>query len=128
MTKHAYLDTHVALKLVSRKSLALSKNAARIMESSQLLLSPAAELEMTFLHEIGRIKPTSEDIITRLRALIGLQICGLPFSDVVSASRSLIWTRDVFDRLIVGHAIANGEAPLVTFDMLIHQHYKRALS
>ncbi len=93
-----------------------------------MLFSPAVQLELVFLWEIRRIKFRPDEILTRLQTAIGLHECALPFSDVIHFSASLSWTRDVFDRLIVGQAIANGQAPLITFDEQIQQHYGHALS
>jgi PIN domain nuclease of toxin-antitoxin system len=128
MTKNCYLDTHVAVNLAKRKISPLSSRAIRIIESSQVLLSPAVGLEMIYLWEIGRIKISPEQIEAFLRSSIGAQICDLPFQNVVYHSGSLSWTRDVFDRLIVAQAIANGQAPLITFDELIHERYSKAIS
>jgi PIN domain nuclease of toxin-antitoxin system len=36
------------------------------------------------------------------------------------------WTRDPFDRLLVGHALARG-APLLTKDRLIRRHFRQAI-
>lgn len=123
-----YLDTHVAIQIGSKGSSKLSHRAKRIIESRQVLLSPAAELELAYLDEIGSIRLTPEDVLARLRVSIGLRICNLAFADVVYHSRRLSWTRDVFDRLIVGHAIANEQAFLITFDRLIQEHYRKALA
>lgn len=128
MNRDAYLDTHIIVNLARKKAVTLSRTAVQIFESSQLLFSPAVELELAFLYEIRRIKVNSDEILNRLRQAIDLQPCPLPFSEVILASKSLSWTRDVFDRLIVGHAVANGQAPLITFDSVVHEHYKRALS
>jgi PIN domain nuclease of toxin-antitoxin system len=50
----------------------------------------------------------------------------LPFTDVSAASLHQQWTRDPFDRLIVGQAIARG-AKLVTKDRLIRRHFRGAV-
>jgi PIN domain nuclease of toxin-antitoxin system len=92
-----------------------------------MLFSPVVRLELAFLWEIHRIRVSPDEILSRLRAAIGLQMCTLSFAEVIYSSASLSWTRDVFDRLIVGQAIANGQAPLITFDELITQHYRGAL-
>ncbi len=45
---------------------------------------------------------------------------------VVAHARAQTWTRDPFDRLIVGQAAA-GDAQLVTRDAEIRAHYARAV-
>jgi PIN domain nuclease of toxin-antitoxin system len=126
VTRSAYLDTHVAINL-AQKTVTLSRKATHVLESSQMLFSPVVQLELAFLWEIRRIRVSPDEILSRLRTAIGLQMCTLSFAEVIYSSASLSWTRNVFDRLMVGQAIANGQAPLITFDELIAQHYRGAL-
>jgi PIN domain nuclease of toxin-antitoxin system len=83
-------------------------------------------LELGFLHELGRLKPSASKLISTLSTDIGLRVCDLPFRTVVDHAMAEGWTRDPFDRLIVANAKAAG-APLVTRDERIHKHYSRAL-
>jgi hypothetical protein len=55
-----------------------------------------------------------------------VEVVGLEFSRVVECARSLSWTRDPFDRLIVGQAIAHGK-PLITKDAPIPANDPRAV-
>jgi len=48
------------------------------------------------------------------------------FEAVVAESLALIWTRDPFDRLIVATAALN-QAPLITRDRRIQEHYARSV-
>jgi PIN domain nuclease of toxin-antitoxin system len=86
----------------------------------------AAVLELEYLHEIGRLTPGASAVIAALAEDIGLTICRLPFSTVVERALQEKWIRDPFDRLIVANAKAN-DAPLVTRDEKIREHYRRAL-
>jgi PIN domain nuclease of toxin-antitoxin system len=105
----------------------LSKPAAEgIREADEILVSPSVVLELQFLHEIKRARTASMKVIERLSAEIGLAICGLPFATVVEHALDQTWTRDPFDRLIVAHARAN-DAPLITKDERIRQHYRRSI-
>lgn len=122
-----HLDTHVAAKLAGRSKISLSKRARQLIDSSPVVISPIVTLELQLLVEIGRSRVAVERSLELLRQL-GVSILEDRFAEAVWASRSLLWTRDPFDRLIVGHAIADAQAALVSFDDQIQQHYRRALS
>jgi PIN domain nuclease of toxin-antitoxin system len=49
------------------------------------------------------------------------------FPQACWSSRSLTWTRDPFDRLIVGHAIADEQSVLISMDEVIQANYKNAM-
>ena len=65
-------------------------------------------------------------ILDDLIACVGLRVSSAPFHRVVAATAKLDWTRDPFDRLIVGQALADA-ARLVTRDRAIRGHYRGAL-
>ena len=90
------------------------------------MASPATILELELLHEIGRLKPSAQKLIAGLESDIGLRVCDLPFKTVVEHSLKEGWSRDPFDRLIVGNAQA-AKAPLVTKDERILRNYSRAI-
>ncbi len=121
-----YLDTHVVVILYLGEAQKLSARARQTIEENELLVSPAAVLELEFLHEIGRLRPGASAVVAALAEEIGLRICGLPFQTVVDYALKENWGRDPFDRLIVAHAKAN-DAPLVTKDERIRRHYKHSL-
>lgn len=121
-----YLDTHVLVYLYLGDAHKLSTPARDAIEDNELLVSPAAVLELEFLHEIGRLLPNASKVVAVLGEEIGLRICRLPFQTVVDYALKENWGRDPFDRLIVANAKAN-EAPLVSKDERIHRHYKRSL-
>jgi PIN domain nuclease of toxin-antitoxin system len=121
-----YLDTHVLVRLWAGDIDKLGPAARRSIDEQDLLVSPAAVLELEFLHEIGRLRPTASKVITALGLDIGLRVCDLPFRTVVDYALKEAWGRDPFDRLIVANAKAN-DAPLITKDERIHQHYPRAV-
>jgi len=91
-----------------------------------VLASPAAVLELEFLHEIGKLRPDASRVVAVLAEEVGLRVCDLPFPTVLRYALKEGWSRDPFDRLIVAHAKAN-DAPLVTKDERIRQHYRRAV-
>ena len=122
-----HLDTHVAARLAGRSKIKLSKRARKLIDSSPVVISPIVTLELQMLSEIGRLRVPVDRVLELLRQF-GVAILDERFAEAVSASRPLLWTRDPFDRLIVGHAIADGEARLISFDEQILNHYRRALS
>ena len=67
----------------------------------------------------------AREIVDDLGARIGLARSTAAFGDVVRAEQGLPWTRDPFDRLIVGDAIATS-SQLVTKDEIIRDRYELA--
>jgi PIN domain nuclease of toxin-antitoxin system len=120
-----YLDTHVVVWLyVPRKDL-LSDNARRRIDEDDLYVSPMVLLEIEFLREIGRLSVGGNAIYEELHRKIGLKICELDFLAAVRSALGLAWTRDPFDRVIVGHALA-ASRDLLTRDEVIRANYPRA--
>lgn len=120
------LDTHVVVWLYIGDVDRLSSGASDLITRQEPVISPAVELELTFLHEIERLTVTGADIVTDLRERIGLRTSTETLSAVVAAAASLHWTRDPFDRLIVADALASG-ATLITKDASIRQHCPQAI-
>jgi PIN domain nuclease of toxin-antitoxin system len=83
-------------------------------------------LEIDFMREIGRVHESGERIFRGLSKRSGLVLSTTPFSDVVFEASALSWTKDPFDRIIVAEAAVH-DAPLVTKDPDIHDHYPNAL-
>lgn len=122
-----YLDTCVIVWLIGGETHKLSEAAVQgIREGDEILVSPAVLLELQLLHEIKRARMTALKVIERLSAEIGLAICRLSFASVIEHALDISWTRDPFDRLIVAHARAN-DAPLITKDVRMRQHYRRCI-
>ena len=121
-----YLDTHVAAWLFAGKAELLPARAQARIEESDLLVSPAAVLELQYLYEIERVSEPAQAVLDALGPELGLRVCDLSFARVADAALGLGWTRDPFDRLIVAQAIARGAA-LLTKDRAIHDHYPQAV-
>lgn len=121
-----YLDTHVVAWLYAGLTNHLSAKAVDLIESNRLLISPMVQLEIQYLKEIERINADPALIIESLDFSIGLEICRLPFIQVITESISHTWTRDPFDRLIVAQSQA-GKAPLLTKDQTILNNYPQAV-
>ena len=97
------------------------------IEKTDLLISPIVYLELQYLFEIKRVASPALEAYQYLHETIGLSICQFPLHAAIACAAKESWTRDVFDRLIVSYAKANGEAPLITADGLIQTNYKRAM-
>jgi PIN domain nuclease of toxin-antitoxin system len=115
------LDTHVVVWLYTGETEQLSTAAVAAIEQHQLVVSPMVQLELSYLHEIGRLTIGGADIIADLERRVGLRRSDLALEPLVDTAASLTWTRDPFDRLIVADALVAGAA-LITKDRSIHDH------
>ena len=120
-----YLDTHAAILLAQGDTSRFTRTGLRILNREDLLLSPAAVLELEFLHDIGRLKVRAREVVQILRSALALRVCDLPFSEVAEKALDEGWSRDPFDRLIVANARSR-QARLLTRDERISAHYKHA--
>ena len=120
-----YLDTHVAIWLYAGKLELIPQASRERLDQNDLLISPMVELELQYLYEIDRVSEPANKVVETLAKEIGLEICDLPFSSVIAESLSLDWTRDPFDRIIVGQARLRN-ATLLTKDRTLHAQYPGA--
>ena len=86
------------------------------------ILGKALEL----LKEIGRLRIGGVTIVDDLRSRIGLEVCDLPFPKIIASANAITWTRDPFDRVIVGHAAA-AAGSLLTKDRSIRRRFREAV-
>ncbi|HWN45331.1 MAG TPA: PIN domain-containing protein [Thermoanaerobaculia bacterium] len=121
-----YLDTHVAAWLFAGKTDPFPPRVRERIEEHDLLISPAAVLELQYLYEIERVAEPAQVVLDALGPEIGLKVCDLPFPRVAEAALGLVWTRDPFDRLIVAQSMVRC-ASLLTKDRVIHDHYPHAV-
>ena len=122
-----YLDTHVAVWLYAGDTKRLSDTARRQIDRAKVLaISGASVLELELLHEIGRIRVRSAQILAALYKDIGLRVCDISFDKIGSEAADIKWTREPFDRLIVANAQLQ-KAPLVSKDEQIRRHYRNAV-
>lgn len=121
-----YLDTHVLVYLYQGDFSLLSKPAIQAIETQETLLSSFALLELSYLFEIGRIKYPAMEIVQYLSHYLDLKLCTLQASTIALKAIELTWTRDPFDRLIVGNASCQ-DAFLVTKDRHIQEHYPQVI-
>ncbi|MCC7385632.1 MAG: PIN domain-containing protein [Deltaproteobacteria bacterium] len=94
---------------------------------TRLAVSPAALLEMQFLLELGRIRFKGSALISAMADDERWVVDDPPAAAWFEAARSLSWTRDPFDRLIVAHAVVRGWR-LATSDTTVLQHLDRRMT
>ena len=121
-----YLDTHVLIWLYLPAPDLLSDTAKRQIDENELLISPIVLLELEYLREVGRLEVDSQSVYRFLHTRLGLQLCAEPFASVIEGAASQSWTRDPFDRVIVGQAAVRG-LPLLTRDRTIWDQYEHAI-
>lgn len=121
-----HLDTHVALWLHTERIDRFPARARRVIDQDDLVLSPMVELELALLHEIGRLRPTPTQVLDQLADVLGVGRSVAPFTAAARAAAALSWTRDPFDRLICGTALAD-DAGLLTADRLIRANLPAAV-
>ena len=126
MESLAYLDTHLVVWLFAGRTELLTDTVRAYIEENRLLISPMVLLELRYLNEIGRVSVHSNEILTELQSTVGLEVCELPFPEVIQQAVSLDWTRDPFDRIIVAQAVTS-EAELLTRDKTIHANFQGAV-
>jgi PIN domain nuclease of toxin-antitoxin system len=120
-----YLDTHVMAWLYAGRADLLGARARKLIEKEDLGISPMVVLELEYLREVDRLAVGGQAILQSLAVQLGVRVCELPFPEVLDCALDQKWTRDPFDRLIVGHAAA-AAGVLVTKDTNIRRHYRRA--
>ena len=123
----SYLDTNVVIFLHSGNVTRLTQRAIDQIESSDLLVSGMVMLELEMLCEKSALKYSASQILAALNQQIGVSVCQLPMSAIMTSALAIKWTRDPGDRIIVANAVANNEAPLITSDRRIHEHYQNAI-
>jgi PIN domain nuclease of toxin-antitoxin system len=121
-----YLDTHVVVWLYDALTDRLSQAAAEAIEENDVVISWMVELELQFLHEIGRLRVKPAAIIRHLSTQIGLRLSDAGLERIVRAAAGMDWTRDVFDRLIAAESAAMNLA-LITKDRTIRAHHKLSI-
>ena len=83
MAALSHLDTHVLVWLYVGAVDKLGDAARRHIEADDLAVSPMAVLELTFLHEIGRLRVGGSTVLASLRDELGVEIDAVPFAKVV---------------------------------------------
>lgn len=119
-----FLDTHVAIWLYAEAD-RIPLSAQKVLDAAELYASPMVRLELSFLHEIGRVRNPASAVLGALGHDLGLQVEESGWVRAAEIADHLTWTRDPFDRLIAAHAMAFG-AELCTRDAEIRDNYTEA--
>jgi len=120
-----YLDTHAVVWMYAGEIERFPRTARLAIEAEELLISPLVVLEMQYLRETGRLTEAPQIVCERLAREIGLHVREVPMLEVVQESMLQTWTRDPFDRMIVGQCVVDA-TPLLTKDRTIRRHFKQA--
>ena len=121
-----HLDTHIVCWLYEGRTELLTATALNAIETGLLQISPMVQLELSYLHEIGRINRGGGAVLDALAKDIGLSVADASFAQVTKMAEGLTWTRDPFDRMIVAHCAA-ADAELISKDALIQQHFSKVI-
>lgn len=124
-----FLDTHVVIWLYEGNVEKFSPKVKKLLDTTErLVYSPIVKLELFFLYEVKKIKVHPLEILTALKPHNIIEY----ISDTddlygsVSTCVDCKWTRDPFDRLIVGQSKLQDES-LITKDRNIRKYYKNAI-
>lgn len=122
----AFLDTHAAVFLWEGRSELFGPASRSLLEAAALLLSPLVRLELGLLREVGKLKIEPDLLFGSLVAEYGVVVVNDPIGAIIPAAMPLGWTRDPFDRILVATARLH-QAPIITRDRRIHEHYTGAV-
>jgi len=112
-----HLDTHVVVWLAAGNH-QFPTGVRLALNQQPLRFSPMVRLELTYLHEVGRISQTPERLLAGLAEMVGLAEDGTAFGLVAHLAAAQTFTRDPFDRMITAQALA-AKARLATKDRII---------
>lgn len=119
-----FLDTHVVVWLYEGRKV-FSTRAVELMNQSDLRISPIVRLELQMLHQINRIDHPFI-ILSSLKRDFYFDEEKVDFSQLITQSLNVNFTRDPFDRLLVGHAQLL-DRKLITKDRDILKNFEGAV-
>lgn len=99
--------------------------AKKLIDEGSVHISPLVELELAYLHGVGRARDPVPKMLAALRRDIGLRVADGSVAELSHVAAGLSWTRDPFDRMIAAHALV-ADAPLLTADRTILEHLSLA--
>jgi PIN domain nuclease of toxin-antitoxin system len=121
LTVTLLLDTHFLIWLVLE-----SKRLAKFPWLDRYRpwgVSPVSFLEIQFLAEVGRLSVNNPEFTTTVMNDRRFIVDDIPLQTLVGHALRLGWTRDPFDRLLVGHSSARRVA-FCTADRSIRDHHR----
>ncbi len=98
-----------------------------IAECEILLISPMTIYELKAVYRNKRMEKTPAEVLLALETFVRVGICTIPYVAVAMSVAQIDWTSDPGDALIVGQAMANGNAPLIASDRMIRANYAAAI-
>jgi PIN domain nuclease of toxin-antitoxin system len=110
------LDTHAAVWLFQKH-----RRARQIEGKGRLHLSPTSLLELQILVEAGRLEFHEHFSVTAFVEDVRWRLDEPPAASWFLKAAEVGWTRDPFDRLLVGHVRLRGWK-LATADSLLLDH------
>ena len=121
-----FIDTHIVLWLYQKDLDKFSAANLHTLKTRKLYISAMVELELYYLFELNKLEIKPNKILEALAEELNLQIYKTNFQSLIKIAKNLTWTRDPFDRLITAEAKLY-QAPLITANRHIREHYKLAL-
>lgn len=121
-----FLDTHIVVWLYQMSLELISESQKKVIDETDLLISPITALELEYLFEIGRIKQNAQMIIDFLQSKVGLKVDNENFNEIIKIALKENWTRDPFDRILVGH-VKYRDAFLLTKDSRVVKNYFKTI-
>jgi PIN domain nuclease of toxin-antitoxin system len=89
-----HLDTHTAIWISEGRRETLPERSRKLLRTYRPMISPMVQLELAFLHQVGRIAKTPAQIIEKLRRYSDLGIAESHFDRVAAIAAGLDYTRD----------------------------------
>lgn len=111
------LDTNAVIRLE------LGDRRAKKLERfrGEWLVSPATVLELQFLWEVGRLRLSKSATVKELVEEAAWEVDEPSVTQWFDEARAVTWTHDVFDRLIVAHAVVQGLKLATSDEEIIHR-------
>lgn len=119
-----FIDTHVVVWLYEGRKV-FSTRAIELMNQCDLRISPIVRLELQMLHQINRIDHPFI-ILSSLKRDFYFDEEKVDFSQLITQSLNVNFTRDPFDRFLVGHAQLL-DRKLITKDRDILKNFEGAV-
>lgn len=117
-----YLDTHTLIWLENGELHKFKADSLSYLANCPLKISPMVKLELQYLYECKRLAQNAEAIIQSVMNKIDFTICPKNWLDIVNQAIYCDFTRDVFDRFIVAHAMLDNSI-LISKDERLTRHY-----
>lgn len=121
-----FLDTHAAIYLWEGEVDRFGRDSLVLLRESDLFLSPFVRLELAYLKEVQKLIFEPDALIADLVLQLAVSLSADSLAEIISGAMKLTWTRDPFDRLITVTVLLH-DAPLITRDRNIHEHYAYAV-